>query len=524
MGIVSQEHVRSRCLQILAIVTLAAASVRGTDELMGLRAVPDGTVQDCNQNGIEDSVELGIIAFAPPRPLDVTGFPLAIATEDLDHDGRFEFVTINASNQGLSVTVHRQNGNLITEALLAAAPRALALADVDRSNGPDVVTVHPQDGSVTVLYNDGLAGLIGRRSHKVGRGPEALTVADIDDDGAPDIITANRFSHDVTVLFGSDEDGLPFQRRLDLAVGPTAEPMALVAVDLDEDGHLDVATANGAGASVTVLFQEAAAGGGNPLFLRPHLLTLGDGTHPIGLVAGDVDSDGRVDLVTADMESNTVTVLVNDGPGKRTFTRRSFSGGAFPRDVLAVDFEGDGDLDIATLNSDSQDIVVHVNDGRGGLSRTVCVSGVRRRLAFAVTDMDDDGDLDLVTADGGAGTISVLTNTSLRAIAPDRNQNGVPDTCDPRFRRGDCNGDRNPGELADALFLLNYSFLGGLPPGCVAACDIDGNGRVGGGVDDAVYLLNYSFLGGQAPPPPLTVCGVGTPADEALGCDQPACP
>jgi len=94
-----------------------------------------------------------------------------------------------------------------------------------------------------------------------------------------------------------------------------------------------------------------------------------------------------------------------------------------------------------------------------------------------------------------------------------------------RFVRGDCNGDgRVAGQVADAVFLLNYNFLGGKPPVCLAACDANGDGRATGQVADAIYILQYNFLGGPPMPLPYPDCGLGTDLDVALGCVEEICP
>ena len=88
--------------------------------------------------------------------------------------------------------------------------------------------------------------------------------------------------------------------------------------------------------------------------------------------------------------------------------------------------------------------------------------------------------------------------------------------------RGDCNNDGTVGGVVtDAIFALNFNFVGGVPPACAAACDADGDGTYSGVVTDAVYLLNFSFLGGPPPPPPFPDCGPGTATDNVIGCDAP---
>jgi hypothetical protein len=107
-------------------------------------------------------------------------------------------------------------------------------------------------------------------------------------------------------------------------------------------------------------------------------------------------------------------------------------------------------------------------------------------------------------------------------LAAERDEDGAP-PCGPVFIRGDCNGDGEvAGSVTDAVFFLQFNFLGGPEPGCLAACDSDGDGAATGQVTDAVHILQFSFLGGPAPPAPFPLCGPGDlPGDAALGCKAP---
>jgi hypothetical protein len=108
----------------------------------------------------------------------------------------------------------------------------------------------------------------------------------------------------------------------------------------------------------------------------------------------------------------------------------------------------------------------------------------------------------------------------------DGNGNGTLDECESGgtlFVRGDCNQDGEvQGVITDAVFLLNFNFLEGREPECLAACDANGDGQVLGVVTDAVHLLTYNFLGGPAPAAPFPACGPGQrEGDETLGCAVP---
>jgi hypothetical protein len=62
---------------------------------------------------------------------------------------------------------------------------------------------------------------------------------------------------------------------------------------------------------------------------------------------------------------------------------------------------------------------------------------------------------------------------------------------------GDANGD-GAVNVSDAVWIINYVFIGGGAPKPVLACG-DANGDAAVNVSDAVWVINYVFIGGGAP-------------------------
>ncbi len=88
-----------------------------------------------------------------------------------------------------------------------------------------------------------------------------------------------------------------------------------------------------------------------------------------------------------------------------------------------------------------------------------------------------------------------------------------------RFVRGDANAD-GAINITDGIFVLNYLFLGGQSPPCLAAADTNGDGGIN--ITDGIYLLNFLFLGGGEPPAPYPSCGFDPGG--GLACDaHPPC-
>ena len=78
----------------------------------------------------------------------------------------------------------------------------------------------------------------------------------------------------------------------------------------------------------------------------------------------DVDGDGTQDLVTANTNSDDVSVLLGNGDG--TFqAAQAFGAGDTPQSVAVSDVDGDGTQDLVTANGASNDVSVLLGNGDG---------------------------------------------------------------------------------------------------------------------------------------------------------------
>src|SRR5581483_10570988 len=168
-------------------------------------------------------------------------------------------------------------------------------------------------------------------SYAVGSFPYSVAVGDFNGDGKPDLVTANNESNNVSVLLGNG-DGT-FQPHQDYAVG--SFPYSVAVGDFNGDGKQDLATAANNGypnGAVSVLL-----GNGDGTF-QPYQ-DYAVGFNPQSVAAGDFNGDGKLDLATANSQSNYVSVLLGNGDG--TFqNQRTFPLGADAVSVTAGDFNG----------------------------------------------------------------------------------------------------------------------------------------------------------------------------------------
>jgi large repetitive protein len=79
---------------------------------------------------------------------------------------------------------------------------------------------------------------------------------------------------------------------------------------------------------------------------------------------GDVNGDGRLDIITANNNSDNASVLLGNGNG--TFAAQAtFSTGSSPRAVTLGDVNSDGRLDIITANNGDASASVLLGNGNG---------------------------------------------------------------------------------------------------------------------------------------------------------------
>ena len=127
-------------------------------------------------------------------------------------------------------------------------------------------------------------------------------------------------------------------------------------------------------------------------FDGPHYY--GAGYLPYSVAAADLDGDGDNDLALANLQSNSVSILLNDGDG--TFlTHVDYAVGNRPYCLSSNDLDGDGDADLVVSNLDDGDISVLMNGGDGTFQAAVDYDvGVSPHGVFTC-DLDDDGDVDI---------------------------------------------------------------------------------------------------------------------------------
>src|SRR6202166_1116764 len=177
-------------------------------------------------------------------------------------------------------------------------------------------------------------------------------------------------------------------------------PRGIVTGDFNNDGKIDLAVANSDDNSVSIFL-----GSGDGTFMAQNLVAVG--TSPNWLVTGDFNEDGKADLAVVNSGSNTVTILLGNGDG--TFMVHSSPGtGLSPFAVAAGGLHTDGHLDLAVTNSIDNSVTILLGNGDGTFVAGTPVAVGSGPVVLVVGDFNEDAKLDIAVANESGNSVSML--------------------------------------------------------------------------------------------------------------------
>jgi hypothetical protein len=284
------------------------------------------------------------------------------------------------------------------------SPLGAVLADFNHDGRSDLAVVN-YDNTVSVMLGAPNAAFGPPVTYPTGASPFTLIAADLRRNGRTDLVTLNMPNGIdqpgvVSVLLGNG-DGT-FQAHVDYSVGDF--PTGVVAGDFNDDGKIDLAIANEFDNTISILY-----GNGDGTF-QPQV-AIDVGSEPTSIGTGDFNGDGRRDLIASCVGSGVVSVLLNTGAGK--FTRMDTSSGLFSPDtslVVTGKFTTSGKLDAVISSRTQGQLYLLKGEGNGSFMSPAPLVGTGAGEVYSLiaADINRDGKTDLAYGSVGPDEFSVL--------------------------------------------------------------------------------------------------------------------
>jgi hypothetical protein len=277
----------------------------------------DGTpdIATANTSAVTVLLNRGDGSFQARHDYRAGGSPRSIAIGDLNGDGKPDLATSNVKRTSptrtrgtVSVFLGRGDGTFAPRSDYRTAkwPVSLALGDLNGDATTDLVTAS-LTGKFSVLLNRGDGTLGARRDYRAGLRDRSVAIGDLNGDGRLDVATVSQWERrSVFVFLNSGGGRLRAERGYESWNG--AESVA--TGDPNGDRKLDLLVSTDK--SVAVLLNR---GNGRfqdevdyPIDRDPY----GDSSGiPVSVASGDLNRDGKPDLVTANFIEDNVSVLIN---------------------------------------------------------------------------------------------------------------------------------------------------------------------------------------------------------------------
>jgi len=386
-------------------------------------------------------VALSSSGFFPKMDFVTGDLPYGVAIGDLDGDGKPDFVVTNNADSSISIFRNTGTGDSLSTSTFAPpvilttgrGPWGIAVADIDGDGKLDIVVSNGNGGTISVFRNAGSSGSITASSFAPrvdfatgggGGGGYGIAIADLDGDGKPDVVVTNHFANSISILRNTSGIGsVAFAATVDLSTG--AIPYGVAVGDLDGDGKPDIVVANSGIDSLSIFRNTSSSGSISAASFAPKISLPASGT-PDAVALVDVNADGKPEIVSANTSDSTLSVFQNNSTsGSLSFAAAvDFKLNSAPNSIALGDFNGDGLPDIATSNNGNTVSVFQNMSGSGNAIAASSLGGEKdfsiasSPFGLAIGDLNGDGRPDLITASSQTNTASVfLSDNGIPSIA-----------------------------------------------------------------------------------------------------------
>ncbi len=332
-------------------------------------------------------------------------------------DGKLDSVVANEIGNNVSVLLGSRPGTFQPAVNYNAGirPISVAVGDLNGDSKLDLAVANNDPSGnigVSVLLGNGHGAFSAPTSYHTDVYGYSVAIGDFNRDGKPDLAVANNYrpgdiQGHVSVLLGKG-DGTFREAVNDTTPGFVA--LYVAVGDFNGDAKPDLAVGGGTcGGCPPLSAVMVFLGNRDGTFRAAKGYAVGDNSES-AVAVGDFNGDSKLDLATANLNTNNVSVLLGHGDG--TFQAAvNYAAGLGPIYVTVGDFNNDAKQDLAVANLLANNLSVMLGNGNGTFQAAVNYDAGTKSRFIAAGDFNADGATDLVKANSDGATVTVLLNT-----------------------------------------------------------------------------------------------------------------
>ena len=426
-----------------------------------------------------------LLEYERVQSINTAQDPTRMLTRDVNQDGKMDLLVNSLSSSQIHLLLSDPDKGFRNSGIIATGPSpgAFATGTLNPGDELDLVVSTSASNEAGERFS-GLTLHLGREdiifdsSIHYGDGVDssAMVVGDLNQDGLLDMVSADALAGDVLVFLQDKYRGFVLSDRLDVAPNPSV----LSLRDFNGDGFLDIAVGD---SELNKVFVHRGDGKGD--FQSPSSFSSGKGLSALRSI--DLNEDNNQDLAIALSRENAVGLYFGKGTGK--FKRAvKYAVGKKPKFIFLRDVNSDGRADVLTVNRQSKDIsiLLYQDDGRFKKERRIPLNVFPVDVKLA--RLTDDASWDLIVL--GKKRIHVLRGTSkgffhpLESFAAPRGSTSIGIADMNRDDKNDLILNAYPFNQVivflgsgNGLFGQGQPFLSGLGPAQILVADMNRDGN-----------------------------------------------
>ena len=343
------------------------------------------------------------------------------------------------------------------------------IIDLDEDGKNDVVAskVSPDAVDIVVYRNTTIGSTISfsEQVEYIGNPTAKIGAGDIDGDGKVDLVLSREGSgnrNQISILRNTSVSGTISFDAAKAYYLPTSHLARKVIIhDMDFDGKSEVLVSNTFNNEISIFKNNSTAGTINLAF-TPTIIAIDGATKTNGMAVGDINNDGKEDIVVGQFIANDIFVIPNESvDGNLIFGTQKTLALEEGHNIALVDLNLDGNLDILATMPTKQTLAVFKNQGgEFNFDAPVILTTGLNGWDIGLGDYTGNGNVDVVVTASSGNTFAFYKNISQSGnIELTLTKTDIGQTLKTRNAAiGDLNGDAKP-ELVMTTFSSTSSEL-----------------------------------------------------------------